>query len=85
MEQELIMTKMSLAESEDRYQEMKLLCARTPTAYRIPRHAPLLLGDDAAARATQCCRPRLIRVRIMLIRVRIIADKGTHNCWQGYA
>jgi hypothetical protein len=31
------MTKMSLAESEDRYQEMKLLCARTPTTYTIFR------------------------------------------------
>ena len=37
LEQELIMTKMSLAESEDRYQEMKLLCARTPTTYTIFR------------------------------------------------
>ena len=37
LEQELIVTKMSLAESEDRYQEMKLLCARTPTIYAIYR------------------------------------------------
>ena len=56
LEQELIVTKMSLAESEDRYQEMKLLCARTPTTcaiYRIMQNScwemMLLCGPHSAA------------------------------------